>query len=84
MKGHGDLDLIMCFIDGNFVIAKKEARGVEKIKLGKGAKIMAVADCCDIPVAISVSSASLHEITPSMKWKARGVYTFKSNSSRAW
>ena len=34
-----------------------------KTKRGKGAKIMAVADRSGLPIAISVSSASPHEIT---------------------
>ncbi|MFZ6019766.1 MAG: IS5 family transposase [Chloroflexota bacterium] len=63
MKERGDLDLTECFIDGTFVIAKKGAKGVGKTKRGKGTKIMAVADRSGLPVAISVSSASPHEIT---------------------
>ena len=42
---------------------KKGGQGVGKTKRGKGTKIMAVADRSGLPIAISVSSASPHEIT---------------------
>ena len=34
-----------------------------KTKRGKGSKIMAVADCAGLPLAVSVSSAAPHEVT---------------------
>jgi hypothetical protein len=36
---------------------------VGKTKRGKGSKIMAVADCAGLPLAVSVSSAAPHEVT---------------------
>lgn len=42
---------------------KKGGQGVGKTKRGKGTKIMAVADRSGLPIAISASSASPHEIT---------------------
>jgi transposase len=42
---------------------KKGGQGVGKTKRGKGTKIMAVADRSGLPIAISVSSASPHEVT---------------------
>ena len=41
---------------------KKGGAGVGKTKRGKGSKIMAVADGAGLPVAISVGSASPHEV----------------------
>ncbi|WKZ34455.1 MAG: IS5 family transposase [Anaerolineales bacterium] len=62
VKERGKLDLTECFIDGSFVIAKKGAEGVGKTKRGKGTKLMAVADRAGLPIAISVESASPHEV----------------------
>jgi hypothetical protein len=62
VKVRGELDLTECFIDGAFVMAKKGARGWEKNKRGKGTKLMAVADGAGFPIAISVGSASPHEV----------------------
>src|SRR3972149_4046557 len=42
---------------------KKGGPGVGKTKRGKGTKIMAVADRAGLPVAISIASASPHEVT---------------------
>ena len=41
---------------------KKGGRGVGKTKRGKGTKLMAVADRTGLPIAISVESASPHEV----------------------
>ena len=41
---------------------KKRGAGVGKTKRGKGSKIMAVADGTGLPIAISVGSASPHEV----------------------
>jgi transposase len=41
---------------------KKGGRGVGKTKRGKGTKLMAVADRAGLPIAISVESASPHEV----------------------
>lgn len=41
---------------------KKGGRGVGKTKRGKGTKLMAVADGAGLPIAISIGSASPHEV----------------------
>jgi hypothetical protein len=45
-----------------FCDRKKGGRGVGKTKRGKGTKLMAVADRAGLPIAISVESASPHEV----------------------
>jgi transposase len=42
--------------------SQKRGRGVGKTKRGKGTKLMAVADRAGLPIAISVESASPHEV----------------------
>ena len=42
---------------------EKRGAGVGKTKRGKGSKVMAVADGTGLPIAISVTSASPHEVT---------------------
>lgn len=42
---------------------QKRGLGIGKTKRGKGSKIMAIADSSGLPIAISVTSASPHEIT---------------------
>jgi len=63
MKERSDFDLTEYFINGTFVIAIKGGPGMGKTNQGKGSKIMAVTDRTDLPVALPVSSASLHENT---------------------
>jgi transposase len=58
-----DLDLREAFIDATFAPAKKGGPCVGKTKRGKGTKIMAVADRHGLPVAVSIASASPHEVT---------------------
>jgi transposase len=58
-----DLDLREAFIDATFAPAKKGGPCVGKTKHGKGTKIMAVADRHGLPVAVSIASASPHEVT---------------------
>jgi transposase len=41
--------------------SQKGGTAVGKTKRGKGSKIMAIADCSGLPIAIHVSSASPHE-----------------------
>jgi transposase len=41
---------------------KKGGRGVGKTKRGKGTKLMAMADGAGLPIAISIGSASPHEV----------------------
>jgi hypothetical protein len=42
--------------------SKKGGSGVGKTKRGKGTKLMAVADSAGLPIAISIGSASPHEV----------------------
>jgi transposase len=56
------LDVREAFIDGSFAPAKKRGAKVGKTKRGKGRKIMAVAECHGLPVAICVESATPHEV----------------------
>lgn len=58
----GRLNVREAFIDGSFAPAKKGGSQVGKAKRGKGTKIMAVADRSGLPVAVSVESASPHEV----------------------
>jgi transposase len=44
-------------------VGQKGGQAVGKTKRGKGSKIMAIADCTGLPVAVHVSSASPHEVT---------------------
>ena len=62
LHARGGLDLSETFIDGSFASAKK-GRAVGKTKRGKGTKIMAIADRTGLPVAITIASASPHEVT---------------------
>jgi transposase len=57
------LDLREAFIDATFAPAKKGGLCVGKTKRGKGTKIVAVADRHGLPVAVSIASASPHEVT---------------------
>ena len=47
----------------DFCQCQKGGGGVGKTKRGKGSKLMAVADRAGIPIAVSVGSASPHEVT---------------------
>lgn len=57
------LDVREAFIDATFALAKRRGPCVGKTKRGKGTKIMAVADRHSLPVAVSIASASPHEVT---------------------
>jgi transposase len=59
----GQLDVREAFIDSSFAPAKKRGPKVGKTKRGKGTKIMAVADCHGLPVAVAIESATPHEVT---------------------
>ena len=63
LRERGALDLSECVIDGTFVEAKKGGGDVGKTKRGKGTKLMAVADGSSLPIAVSLASASPHEVT---------------------
>ena len=56
------LDLRECFIDGTFAPAKRGGLGVGKTKKGKGSKIMAVVEADGWPVAVTIDSATPHEV----------------------
>jgi transposase len=56
------LDLRECFIDGTFAPAKRGGMGVGKTKKGKGSKIMAVVEADGWPVAVTIDSATPHEV----------------------
>src|SRR3712207_8905584 len=43
--------------------SEKGGGGIGKTKRGKGTKLMAVADSSGLPLAVSVTSASPHEVT---------------------
>lgn len=51
-----------CFIDGTFAPAKRGGPGVGKTKKGKGSKIMALVEADGLPVAVTIDSASPHEV----------------------
>jgi transposase len=59
----GRIDVSECFIDGSFAGAKKRGLLVGKTKRGKGTKVMAIADRHGLPVAVTIDSASPHEVT---------------------
>lgn len=61
LKERGGICIEESFIDGTFVPAKK--RGQVNTKRGKGTKIMSIADCFGLPIAVSRASASPHEVT---------------------
>ena len=58
----GYLNLQEAFIDGSFAPAKQGGASIGKTKRGKGSKIMAIADCQGLPVAVHVESATPHEV----------------------
>jgi transposase len=58
----GLLDLDECFIDGTFAPAKRGGRAIGKTKRGKGSKMMVVVEADGLPVAITVDSATPHEV----------------------
>jgi|SRR5579859_1355316 len=62
LRIQGRLDVREAFIDGSFAPAKKGGSKVGKTKRGKGTKIMAVADRQDLPVAVTIESATPHEV----------------------
>ena len=51
------------FYRWDFCSCKKRGDGVGKTKRGKGTKIMGLTDAFGIPIAVSTSSASPHEVT---------------------
>jgi transposase len=63
LRSFGELDLSECFIDADFVAAKKRGSCVGKTKRGNGTKLMAAADRSGLPIAVYAASASPHEVT---------------------
>jgi transposase len=63
LKARGKLDLIECFIDGTFIVAKKGAHVWERATRGKGTKLMAMADRFGLPLAACAAAATPHEVT---------------------
>jgi hypothetical protein len=61
LKERGGLDLEECYIDGTFIL-RKRGFGVGKTKLGKGSKLMAMAESAGLPISVCVTSASPHEM----------------------
>jgi transposase len=59
----GLLDLRECFIDGSFAPAKRGGLAEGKTKKGKGSKIMAVVEAHGRPLAVTIESATPHEVT---------------------
>jgi transposase len=62
LQAGGLLDLHECFIDGSFAPAKRGGAAVGKTKKGKGSKIMAVVEAHGLPVAVTLDSATPHEV----------------------
>lgn len=62
LKIHGVIEVEEAFIDGSFAPSKKEGSKIGKTKRGKESNIMAVADLHGLPVAVSVESATPHEV----------------------
>jgi transposase len=58
----GLMDLDECFIDGTFAPAKRGGPAVGKTKKGKGSKVMVVVEADGWPVAITIDSATPHEV----------------------
>jgi len=56
------LDLTETYIDGSFSSAKKRPK-FGKTKRGKGTKIMAIADCSGLPVAVGIENAFIFGFT---------------------
>jgi transposase len=50
------------FLDGSFVAAKRGGDQVGKTRIGKGSKVMVIADGNGLPIGIYVTSANHHEI----------------------
>jgi transposase len=63
LRERGGLDLSECFIDATFVTARSGGDCVGKTRWGKETKLMAIAYCSGLPVAVHAASASPHEVT---------------------
>ncbi len=63
MEQRGGISLEECFIDGTFASAKKGALVLAKRNVARGTKLMVICDRESLPLAITVGSASPHEVT---------------------
>ncbi|HWY52789.1 MAG TPA: IS5 family transposase [Candidatus Bathyarchaeia archaeon] len=61
LLARGQLGLEETFIDASFMGAKKGANCVGRTLIGKGTKLMAIADCHGLPIALWIASATPHE-----------------------
>jgi transposase len=62
LQAGGLLDLRECFIDGSFAPAQRGGAAVGKTNRGKGSKLMAVVEAHGLPVAVTLDSATPHEV----------------------
>lgn len=58
----GGLDWSKGFLDGSFVAAKRGGEQIGITKIGKGSKIMTIAEGNGIPIGLYITSANHHEI----------------------
>jgi hypothetical protein len=61
LDAQGKLEWAQAFLDGSFVPAKKRGTGIGKTKVGKGSKVMVVADGQGLPLGLYIASARHHE-----------------------
>ena len=61
LRDSGRIDGSEAFIDASFARAKGGGPGVGLTKVGKGVKIMAIADRSGLPLSVSVHAANHHE-----------------------
>ena len=61
LRDSGRIDGSEAFIDASFARAKGGGPGVGLTKVGKGMKIMAIADRSGLPLSVSVHAANHHE-----------------------
>jgi transposase len=62
LQAGGLLDRRACFIDGSFAPAKRGGAAVGKTKRGQGSQIMAVVEAHGLPLAVTLESATPHEV----------------------
>jgi transposase len=62
LQAGGLLDLRECFMDGSLAPAKRGGAAVGKTKRGQGSQIMAVVEAHGLPVAVTLDSATPHEV----------------------
>jgi transposase len=83
LQERGGLDLLECYIDGTFIVAKK--RGGNEIGRatkgrGKGTKkLMAISDRTGLPISICIASASPHHEVTTLAEATLSAKCFVSN-----